>query len=236
MSVPGHDERDFEFAQKFGLPIRKVIVQSAGLSLSTATEEQAKACDSNRCFYRIWSLGEFRRVVRQDVARMQSVRWPHLPRSMVLARLRRLIVCGIGAFRGSDFGVRRSRSFIATKCGTVPEKYENLPVRTAGNGTVHRHRRIAFGKGSRVLRDQMSEVRRVRHDARRTRWTRLSIRRWYYFRYTDPHNAKCLSIREMATLLDACRSVHRRRRSRGDAPDLCTILDKGDARYGHGEI
>ncbi len=28
MAVPGHDERDFEFAKKFGLPIRKVILQS----------------------------------------------------------------------------------------------------------------------------------------------------------------------------------------------------------------
>jgi leucyl-tRNA synthetase len=27
MAVPGHDERDFEFAQKFGLPIRKVILE-----------------------------------------------------------------------------------------------------------------------------------------------------------------------------------------------------------------
>jgi leucyl-tRNA synthetase len=28
MAVPGHDERDFEFAKKFNLPIRKVILQS----------------------------------------------------------------------------------------------------------------------------------------------------------------------------------------------------------------
>lgn len=27
MAVPGHDERDFEFAKKFDLPIRKVILQ-----------------------------------------------------------------------------------------------------------------------------------------------------------------------------------------------------------------
>ena len=27
MAVPAHDERDFEFATKFNLPIRKVILQ-----------------------------------------------------------------------------------------------------------------------------------------------------------------------------------------------------------------
>ena len=29
MAVPGHDERDFEFAQKFGLPIVRVVAQDA---------------------------------------------------------------------------------------------------------------------------------------------------------------------------------------------------------------
>ena len=27
MAVPGHDERDFEFAQKFGLPIVRVVAE-----------------------------------------------------------------------------------------------------------------------------------------------------------------------------------------------------------------
>src|SRR5205814_5441907 len=29
MSVPAHDERDFEFAQKYGLPVRRVIAPAA---------------------------------------------------------------------------------------------------------------------------------------------------------------------------------------------------------------
>ena len=38
------------------------------------------------------------------------------------------------------------------------------------------------------------------------------------------------------SVLDAGRSVHRRRRSRRDAPDLRAILDKGDAGSGVGEV
>ncbi|HET8656130.1 MAG TPA: leucine--tRNA ligase [Longimicrobiaceae bacterium] len=38
MAVPGHDERDFEFARKFGLPIRRVIA-GPGQDASTPLEE-----------------------------------------------------------------------------------------------------------------------------------------------------------------------------------------------------
>jgi leucyl-tRNA synthetase len=41
MSVPAHDERDFEFATKFGLPVKRVIeVPSAGLSPSERDESR----------------------------------------------------------------------------------------------------------------------------------------------------------------------------------------------------
>jgi len=39
MAVPGHDQRDFEFAQKYGLPITQVIDADGDLSVSAITEK-----------------------------------------------------------------------------------------------------------------------------------------------------------------------------------------------------
>jgi leucyl-tRNA synthetase len=49
MSVPAHDERDFEFAQKYGLPVRRVIapnVDTSDLVLPYTGEDEAVLIDS----------------------------------------------------------------------------------------------------------------------------------------------------------------------------------------------
>ncbi|MCU1321137.1 MAG: leucyl-tRNA synthetase [Acidobacteriaceae bacterium] len=51
MSVPAHDERDFEFATKYGLPVRRVIapnvdMDAAGLALPYTGEAEAVLIDS----------------------------------------------------------------------------------------------------------------------------------------------------------------------------------------------
>ncbi|MBB5057873.1 leucyl-tRNA synthetase [Granulicella aggregans] len=49
MSVPAHDERDFEFATKYGLPVKRVIapnVDTAGLALPYTAEDDAVLIDS----------------------------------------------------------------------------------------------------------------------------------------------------------------------------------------------
>ncbi len=43
MAVPGHDERDFEFAKKFNLPIRKVILQPGTQATNELTEAFTEA-------------------------------------------------------------------------------------------------------------------------------------------------------------------------------------------------
>jgi leucyl-tRNA synthetase len=50
MSVPAHDERDFEFAAKYGLPLRRVIVPKSGINedmaLPYVTEDDSVLADS----------------------------------------------------------------------------------------------------------------------------------------------------------------------------------------------
>jgi hypothetical protein len=53
MSVPGHDQRDWEFARAYGLPIEQVIARGPG---------RHKACDLARAFTEKGRAGQFRRV------------------------------------------------------------------------------------------------------------------------------------------------------------------------------
>ncbi len=52
MAVPGHDERDYAFARKYGLPVRRVIAPAArrrtSLRRGRVAAIQATACSSTR--------------------------------------------------------------------------------------------------------------------------------------------------------------------------------------------
>ncbi|MBF0565170.1 MAG: leucine--tRNA ligase [Nitrospirae bacterium] len=51
MSVPAHDQRDFEFARKYGLPVRRVIIPDGGVvsaELQSAYEEDGTLADSGQ--------------------------------------------------------------------------------------------------------------------------------------------------------------------------------------------
>ena len=115
MAVPAHDERDFEFAKKYNLPIKWVIKpEKEELDKSKAYTGEGILIDS----------GEFSGMKNSDAKK---------------AIIKKFEELGIGRkeinYRLRDWGISRQRYWGAPipfvkceKCGIVPEKIENLPV------------------------------------------------------------------------------------------------------------
>ncbi|STP09800.1 leucine--tRNA ligase [Helicobacter cinaedi] len=121
MSVPMHDERDFEFAKKYGLPLKCVIVKEKQDSkTSHFMEFDSPICEDG---YLIES-GEF--------SGKSSVE----AREAIIATFeKRQLGKGVINYRLRDWGVSRQRYWGAPipmvhceSCGIVPEKIENLPI------------------------------------------------------------------------------------------------------------
>ncbi len=118
MAVPGHDERDFEFAQKFGLEIRRVITGPEG-----ATGELAEAWDSK-------DEGEMINSGSFDGTPVKGAA------AKVTAWLEEM---GTGKksvnYRLRDWLISRQRMWgapipmiLCEECGVVPVPYADLPV------------------------------------------------------------------------------------------------------------
>ena len=115
MAVPAHDERDFEFAKKFNLPIKWVIKPAEG----EINENEAYTGEGI-----LINSGEFTGMKNTEA------------KEAIIKKMEKL---GIGKkeinYRLRDWGISRQRYWGAPlpfikcpNCGIVPEKIENLPV------------------------------------------------------------------------------------------------------------
>ncbi len=119
MAVPAHDQRDFEFAKKYGLPIKVVITPPDKTLEPEALEEayEAPGVMVNSGPFSGLPSGEGKQKV---IAYLEE---KGLGRRKVTYRLR-------------DWGVSRQRYWgcpipviYCENCGIVPERLENLPVK-----------------------------------------------------------------------------------------------------------
>jgi len=118
MAVPGHDQRDFEFATKYGLPITRVVAASAAEAAAPFSGE-AEAGDGilvNSGFINDMAVTEAKAAV---IARAEGEGWG----------------AGKTVWRLRDWGVSRQRywgtpiPFIHCEiCGVVPVPKKQLPV------------------------------------------------------------------------------------------------------------
>ena len=118
MAVPGHDQRDFEFATKYGLPIPRVVAVSAGEADKPFAGE-AESGDGVLVNSQFLDGMEVEAAKREVIARAEKDGWGQ----------------GTTVWRLRDWGVSRQRywgtpiPFIhCAACGVVPVPKDQLPV------------------------------------------------------------------------------------------------------------
>jgi leucyl-tRNA synthetase len=178
MSVPAHDERDFEFATKYGLPIKRVIAPADGTQpeLPYTGEEEAVLIDSGE-----WT-GETCIAAQAKMAAFAKAN-------------------GFGSptvtYRLKDWGVSRQRYW-----GTpIPMVYcvcspnEPIPVAESSLPVLLPESIDITGEGgsplSRVPEFVDTTCPRCGQPAKRETDTMDTFvdSSWYFYRYTDAHNS-----------------------------------------------
>jgi leucyl-tRNA synthetase len=180
MAVPAHDQRDFEFATKYGLPI-KVVVEPFPALAGTPKKPDAAYVD----YGRLVNSGEFTGLT-SEAALVRMGEWVE----------RKKIGNRTVQFRLKDWGISRQRYWgtpipmiYCAACGIVPVPYEQLPVELpkVTNFT---------GRGDSPLAQVPEFVNvscpKCSGKARRETDTMDTFvdSSWYFYRFCDPKNDK----------------------------------------------
>ena len=184
MGVPGHDQRDWEFATKFGLPIVEVV---AGGDI---TKEAFVAKDDSAVMVNSGFLNGM--TVREAIPAMKKY----------------VVEQGIGKekvnYKLRDWVFSRQRYWgepipmvNCPKCGWVPVPEEDLPLLLPD---VENYEPTDNGESPIAkMRDWVETTcpkcggRAERETDTMPQWAGSS---WYFLRYMDPHNDKALASKE----------------------------------------
>ena len=179
MAVPAHDQRDFEFAKKYDIPIKLVYVERSDQKV----EELMEALPSGGV---ITGFGEFDGLPNNKSTIHKVIRWLEEHNAGH----------GVVNYRLRDWLISRQRYWGAPipiihcdKCGQVPVPDDQLPVRLP---KVEKYE--PTGTGESPLAGIPEFVNTVCPEcgepARRETDTMggSACSSWYFLRYADPHN------------------------------------------------
>ncbi len=184
MSVPAHDERDFEFAKKYGIEARQVIVPADGSGGTHATQE-APELPFTTLDGTLINSGEFSGLSCDEaIKKMSAYAEQHKFGKATVT------------FRLKDWGISRQRYWgtpipmvYCEKDGVVPVAEKDLPVILPDNVDIT----LTGGSPlSRVPEFLNTTCPKCGGPARRETDTMDTFvdSSWYFYRYTDAHNDK----------------------------------------------
>tara|TARA_Y100000034_G_scaffold122599_1_gene168252 strand:+ start:1649 stop:4132 length:2484 start_codon:yes stop_codon:yes gene_type:complete len=176
MAVPAHDQRDFEFAKRYGLSIKKVI----------ECKERVDSKDLERAY-----TGQGILVNSEGFNGLQNREaMGHITEALGMKKLGKKKT----EYKLRDWLISRQRYWgtpipmiYCDSCGIVPEKEENLPVKLPG--------KVKFGEGNPLLTsERFVKVKcpKCGKQGRRETDTMDTFfdSSWYYMRYLDNKNNK----------------------------------------------
>ena len=174
MGVPAHDERDFAFAKKYGLPITKVIENKNGETVLPFTEDGI-------CVNSLQFDGRFGEEARTEITNYLTK----------IGKGQRKV-----NYRLRDWLVSRQRYWGAPipvvhcpQCGVVPVPVKDLPVRLPYDVEFKPDGKSPLAKCEEFMHTKCPHCG---GDALRDPDTldTFVCSSWYYLRYADAHNAK----------------------------------------------
>ena len=182
MSVPAHDERDYEFAKKYGIEIRQVIVPSDG-SDRNVRPAQSDGLPFTTLDGKLINSGEFTRLSCEEAIKQMSA----------FAEQR-----GVGkatvTFRLKDWGISRQRYWgtpipmlYCEKDGIVPVPEKDLPVILPDNVDITLTGGSPLGRVAEYLNARCPKCGGPAKRETDTMDTFVDSS-WYFYRYTDAHN------------------------------------------------
>ncbi len=182
MSVPAHDQRDFEFATKFGLPIKQVISEP-----HLAHQHHAM------------QVLVLEQAFNEPGVLVHSDYWNGKPNAQAKAEMteygiKQRFAESATTYRLRDWGISRQRYWgspipivYCSACGVVPEKFENLPVMLPDEAPI-----TGTGESPLAKVPEFYETHcpKCKGPARRETDTMDTFvdSSWYFFRYLDPNN------------------------------------------------
>lgn len=177
MAVPAHDQRDFEFAQKFNLPIKMVVCPHYPAPmcpvLTEAYEGTGHLVDSGK--FTGMKSEEVRKKIMKFIGGKTRVEYKL--RDWVFSRQR---------YWGEPIPVIH-----CAKCGVIPVPEKDLPVKLPN---VKKYEPMGTGESPLVAVEEWVNVKcpicggpGKRETNTMPQWAGSS---WYYLRYIDPKNSK----------------------------------------------